>query len=105
MKKCSKCELPKKLSELKRIGMSKTVSASELVGCTVEQLRSHIEHQFIDGMSWLNHGIDGWHVDHIKPCASFDLSDINQQRECFHYTNLQPLWAIDNLRKGSKLLK
>ena len=53
-------------------------------------------------MSWDNHGYDGWHVDHIRPCASFDLTDEEQVRKCFHYTNLQPLWAKDNLRKGSE---
>jgi hypothetical protein len=54
-------------------------------------------------MSWGNYGLHGWHVDHIIPCASFDLTDPEQQRQCFHYTNLQPLWAEDNLRKSDKL--
>ena len=62
----------------------------------------HLEKQFQPGMSWDNHGYDGWHVDHIRPCASFDLTDEEQVRKCFHYTNLQPLWAKDNLRKGSE---
>jgi HNH endonuclease. len=53
-------------------------------------------------MSWDNYGRDGWHIDHIRPCASFDLTDPEQQRQCFHYTNLQPLWAADNIRKGAK---
>ena len=53
-------------------------------------------------MTWDNHG--EWHIDHIKPCASFDLTDADQQRECFNYTNLQPLWAKDNLSKGAKIL-
>jgi len=52
-------------------------------------------------MSWDNYGYRGWHIDHIRPCASFDLTDPEQQRECFHYTNLQPLWWQDNLRKGT----
>ena len=51
-------------------------------------------------MTWKNHGI--WHVDHIRPCASFDLTKDEEQRECFHYKNLQPLWGPDNLAKGSK---
>jgi hypothetical protein len=67
----------------------------------VEQLRQHLEAQFTDGMSWDNYGRDGWHIDHIRPCASFDLTDPEQQRQCFHYTNLQPLWAADNIRKGA----
>ena len=56
-------------------------------------------------MSWDNYGLHGWHVDHIKPCASFDLSKPIEQRKCFNFNNLQPLWAIDNLRKGSKIKK
>jgi hypothetical protein len=54
-------------------------------------------------MSWDNHGKHGWHIDHIRPCASFDFSDPEQQQQCFHYSNLQPLWAGDNLSKGSTL--
>ena len=50
-------------------------------------------------MNWGNR--KKWHLDHIRPCASFDLSDINQQKECFHYSNFQPLWAKDNISKGS----
>ena len=73
-----------------------------LIGCSVPQLRKHLEAQFTEGMTWDNHG--EWHIDHIKPCASFDLTDAEQQRECFNYTNLQPLWAKDNLSKGAKIL-
>ena len=72
--------------------------AINLLGCTIQEARNHIEKQFIDGMSWENYG--KWHIDHIKPCASFDLTKENDQRKCFHYTNLQPLWAKDNLVKG-----
>ena len=53
-------------------------------------------------MSWDNWSIKGWHIDHIRPCSSFDLSDPTQQKECFHYTNLQPLWASENLKKNNK---
>lgn len=60
------------------------------------------EESFLDGMNWGNYGAPkGWHVDHIRPCASFNLSDPEQQGECFHYTNLQPLWAKDNIKKQS----
>jgi hypothetical protein len=52
-------------------------------------------------MSWKNYG--KWHIDHIRPCSSFDLSDPQQQRTCFNYSNLQPLWAKDNLNKSNKL--
>ena len=71
-----------------------------LLGCSAEQLRTHLEEKFTDGMSWDNYGYRGWHIDHIRPCASFDLTDPQQQLECFHYTNLQPLWAEDNFKKG-----
>ena len=80
---------------------SKSDSTMALLGCTVPELIAHLESLFQDGMSWQNHGRHGWHIDHICPCVSFDLSDPEQQRQCFHYTNLQPLWAGDNLRKGS----
>jgi len=80
---------------------SKSDSTMALLGCTVPELIAHLESLFQDGMSWQNHGRYGWHIDHIRPCVSFDLSDSEQQRQCFHYTNLQPLWAGDNLRKGS----
>jgi hypothetical protein len=80
----------------------KAYKSPELLGCTIEEARLHIESQFKDGMTWENHGLYGWHIDHIRPCASFDLSDPEQQKQCFHYTNLQPLWADENLQKGDK---
>ena len=85
-----------------RSSARKVQSTIELIGCTIEELRSHLESQFVNGMSWDNYGRTGWHIDHIRPCASFDLSDPVQQRQCFHYSNLQPLWAADNIRKGSR---
>lgn len=72
----------------------------ELIGCTVEQLKKYLQKQFKQGMKWENHGMYGWHIDHIIPCVSFDLSRVEEQRKCFHYTNLQPLWANENLRKN-----
>jgi hypothetical protein len=75
----------------------------ELLGCSIEFLKNHLESKFTEGMTWDNYGVGGWEVDHITPCASFDLSDPNQQTQCFHYTNLQPLWAIENRSKGKKL--
>lgn len=75
----------------------------ELLGCSIEKVRIHLEKQFLPGMTWKNHSLKGWHIDHIKPCASFDLRNPKQQKQCFHYTNLQPLWAIDNLEKGAKI--
>ena len=82
---------------------SYTETSSSLLGCTVEELKTYIENQFEDGMTWENWRHDGWHLDHIIPCSSFDLTKKKEQKKCFHYTNLQPLWAEDNLSKGSKL--
>jgi len=74
----------------------------ELLGCSIKQLKIHLEKQFKNGMSWDNYGLYGWHIDHIKPCSTFDLTDVEQQKICFNYTNLQPLWAEENLSKGNK---
>lgn len=81
-------------------GTKKAHKTETLIGCTREFLMQHIQSQFKPGMAWNNRGL--WHIDHIGPCASFDLTDPAQQRECFHYTNLQPLWASDNIRKSDK---
>lgn len=87
---------------IKAAGGKKSKKTEELIGCTIEELMVHLERQFKDGMSWENYG--DWHVDHIKPVASFSnlANDIDEQRACFHFSNLQPLWAEDNLRKGAK---
>jgi hypothetical protein len=83
-------------------GFTKSARTLELFGCTPEELKKHLESQFKPDMTWENYGYRGWHIDHIRPCADFDLSDPEQQRQCFHYTNLQPLWAEENLRKSNK---
>lgn len=79
-------------------------SALDLLGCSLDFFHNYIESKFQPGMSWDNHGRGNckWHLDHIRPCASFDLRDIEQQKECFHYSNYQPLWQHDNLSKSSK---
>jgi hypothetical protein len=79
---------------------SKFKSTLELLGCSIKKLKEHLQEQFTNDMSWSNYG--KWHIDHIKPCASFDLSKPSEQRKCFNYTNLQPLWAKENLSKGTK---
>lgn len=83
-------------------GAYKSETTFKLLGCTLDFFRAYLEKQFVLGMSWENYGRTGWHVDHRKPCTSFNLTDPAQQRECFHYTNLQPLWSIDNIKKGNK---
>jgi len=84
-------------------GKLKSDSTIELIGCDIKYLKDYLESQFDDEMSWTNWSMCGWHIDHIRPCASFDLSKEEEQRECFHYSNMQPLWARDNLRKGAKV--
>jgi hypothetical protein len=81
-------------------GIIKSKHTLELLGCSVNQLRKHLESKFKPSMTWENYGVNGWTVDHIRPCASFDLLNPEEQYKCFHYTNLQPLWAIENSIKG-----
>ena len=76
-------------------------SVLRAVGCTISELKSHIEAQFCPGMTWDNWARDGWHVDHIVPLSFFDLSDPEQMRAAAHFSNLRPLWAKDNLSKGA----
>ena len=76
----------------------KSARTMELIGCTIEELWKYLEYKFEPWMTRENYGL--WHVDHIIPCASFNLIDPEQQKECFHYTNLQPLEAIANIKKG-----
>jgi len=87
-------------SRLYQVVKFKFSSVVKLVGCSLDELKSHLEKQFTNGMSWDNYG--EWHIDHVRPCCSFDLADPEQQERCFHYTNLQPLWAKDNLAKGGR---
>lgn len=77
----------------------KSSNTMDLLGCSIERFRTHLEQQFTGDMTWERLRVGDIHIDHIKPCVAFDLSDPEQQRICFHYTNLQPLWAIDNRRK------
>jgi hypothetical protein len=91
---------------VKRMGTSKADKTIDVIGCSTAELKSRLESLWLPGMTWENYGQYKrggpmkWHIDHIKPCAAFDLTDPEQQRECFHYTNMQPLWAVDNIIKG-----
>lgn len=84
---------------LKKI--KKSESIEKHIGCSNRELKSYLESKFQPGMSWDNYG--EWHVDHIKPLAFFDLRNSEQLKQACHYTNLQPLWAKDNLAKSDKL--
>ncbi|HEC63733.1 hypothetical protein LCGC14_2751260 [marine sediment metagenome] len=79
----------------------KSGSAVRDLGCSISELKVYLESLFMSGMTWKNYG--KWHIDHIKPLSFFDLADREQLIEVCHYSNLQPLWAIDNLRKGNKI--
>lgn len=81
----------------------KVGSAVNELGCSIEQFKTYLESKWLPGMNWENHGLHGWHIDHIKPLASFDLTDKKQLEEACHYTNLQPLWAKDNIAKSNNI--
>ncbi len=86
---------------LKPLKSRNTARVTDLIGCTITDLRAHLEVLFLPGMTWENRRL--WHIDHIRPCKSFDLIDIAQRHACFHWSNLQPLWAHDNLTKSARL--
>ena len=97
-----KSNLSSRLSDLikNRIIGQRTV---ELLGCDKDTFLQHLESQFTEGMTWENYGLKGWHVDHIMPISSYDLTHEDEVKKACHYTNLQPLWWQDNLEKGDKI--
>lgn len=82
-------------------GTHKNAGNLSLLGCSWTELRQYLEAQFLPEWTWKNYG-DVWEVDHIKACASFDLTDVEQQKQCFHYSNLRPLGKDDNRAKGAR---
>ncbi len=80
-------------------GRNKLASSMELLGCSLENFKIYLESKFEPDMTWDNHGRTGWHIDHIVPCAIFDLSKPEHQKRCFHFSNLQPMRATENHRK------
>jgi hypothetical protein len=84
-----------------KLKAKKAAKTTVLVGCSMDQLLTFLEAEFTEGMTWENMG--EWHIDHIRPCASFNLEDPEEQKKCFHWTNLQPLWAADNFAKSDRL--
>lgn len=91
-------------------GKAKSDQSQKLIGCTRDFLVQYLESKFTEGMSWGNYGNPNgdhsgcWHIDHIRPCSSFDFTDTEQQKKCFNYTNLQPMWAIDNIKKSDRII-
>ena len=96
--------LRKSLSSPFSKGYIKSDTTTKLVGCSLLNLKMHLEKQFKQGMSWDNYG--KWHIDHIIPVnyfkKNFDFNKKETQKECFHYANLQPLWASENIKKSDK---
>ena len=93
-----RCRIVDAISDNQKAG-----SAVSDLGCSIPELKQHLESKFTEGMTWDNWGLFGWHIDHIIPLASFDLTDREQFLNACHYTNLQPLWAKDNIQKSDKV--
>ena len=81
----------------------KAFKTMEVIGCGMQELLAHLEKQFLPGMGWHNYGRNGWHIDHVIPCAAFDLSQPEHQKKCFHFSNLRPVWARQNESKASRI--
>lgn len=81
----------------------------EILGCSIQDFKLYLESKFLPGMSWNNYGLwrkgqpMTWHIDHIIPCSAFDLSKEEEQKKCFHWSNMRPLWALENIMKGDKI--
>jgi len=87
---------------MRKVSITKNNKTFDIVGCSPQFLKEYLESQFVEGMTWDNYGQCGWHIDHIIPLSSAD--DEERVYELCHYSNLQPLWEEDNLKKGSKIL-
>lgn len=85
--------------------ISKLGSTIKDLGCSIPELKVYLESKFQKGMTWENWSKTGWHIDHIQPLSSFNLSDRKEFLKAVHYTNLQPLWAEENLKKGKTTFK
>lgn len=114
-RKLKKTDINYKLASILRTRLSSAIKNNQKVGsavsdlgCSIPDLKLYLEAKFYshlktnEQMTWENYGLYGWHIDHIKPLASFDLTDREQFLKACHYTNLQPLWAEENLKKGAK---
>lgn len=97
-----KSNLRKRMKILLIAAKKEKMSVSSLIGCNSIDFRHHLEKQFTKCMTWDNYGTH-WHIDHILPCASFDHGDNRQVAQCWHFTNLRPLKAIDNIMKSDKI--
>jgi len=89
-------------SSVNRYIYKKKINSFDIIGCSPFELKKYLEEKFTEGMCWENHGKYGWHIDHIIPLSSAKTEE--EIYELCYYTNLQPLWAEDNLKKGSNIL-
>jgi hypothetical protein len=97
------CSLRSRISTIiNKSSNYKKSSIKNIIGCSYEEVKQHIENQFVEGMTWENHGLYGWHIDHIIPLKTGKTEE--EIKNLCHYTNLQPLWAKDNLQKGIKII-
>lgn len=98
------CNLSRRMHHALK-GHTKSKSTIELLGCSIEEFKTHIEQQFKEGMSWDNYGNKktDWSLDHILPCSKFNLTNEQEQRDCCNYKNLQPMWHIENIKKSNKV--
>lgn len=104
MHKRIKDRLSGRLRELlHRKGMQKQNAISAYMGCTAKEMCSHIERQYTAGMTRETYGVHGWHLDHIIPCAKFDLTREDHCRVCFNWRNIRPLWGEKNYMRGAML--
>lgn len=93
-------------NSLRRVSLRKDTKTATLLGCSTAMFKAHLEQRFDAGMSWSNYGngTGKWSIDHIRPLASFDLSARKNQLVAFNYLNCQPLWSLENSRKGCRML-
>lgn len=93
---------------VKKLGHKRSLEYVEMIGCSLDELKAWIENHFEPGMNWENQGHfsfdkQTWQLDHHYPCSAFDLSDPEQQKQCFHHTNVYPVWARENLDKRDSI--
>ena len=88
----------------RRMETTKDQTSLKYLGCTIEEFKIYIEKKFEPGMTWENHGKTGWHFDHIRPISNFNFNIPREKTMCNHYTNFQPLWAKENIRKSNKII-
>ena len=97
-------DIRKKIAHALRVRIRRVIrqgSAIKNLGCDVSEFITYLENKFTEGMTWENYG--KWHIDHIKPLSSFDLTNPDQLAQACNYKNMQPLWAADNIRKNNKI--